>query len=101
MKDQPTTGDFCTAEELADMCGLHPDHVSRLVSIGILEPVNARESPRKFPPGSLEKITRVERLHKDLALSYTAVAIVIDLLDRIDELETRLRDIEEKTSRAH
>jgi chaperone modulatory protein CbpM len=34
---------------------------------------------------------RVQRLHEGLALNYASVGLVLDLLDRITELETALR----------
>jgi hypothetical protein len=36
-------------------------------------------------------VARVQRLHFGLSLNYAAIGLVLDLLDRIDELERRER----------
>jgi len=39
-------------------------------------------------------IARVQRLRAGLSLNYAAIGVVLDLLDRIDRLETALRHSE-------
>jgi hypothetical protein len=37
------------------------------------------------------RAARIQRLHHDLGLTYSGTGVVLDLLDRVDELERRLR----------
>ncbi|WP_203990432.1 chaperone modulator CbpM [Sphaerisporangium rufum] len=76
-------------EAFAAAGGLHPDHVRRLVALGLLEPIAGEDL--RFPPAQLVLLGRIERLHAGLALNYAALGVVIDLLDRISELEAALR----------
>jgi hypothetical protein len=39
----------------------------------------------------LAVVARIQRLRSGLALNYAALGVVIDLLDRVTELETALR----------
>ena len=81
-----------TLEEVAQHCGLHPDLVHRLVVLGLIDPVE--EFPELFPPEVTIRIQRVLRLRRDLGINYNAAALILDLLDRIEELERRVRRLE-------
>jgi len=69
--------------------GVHPELVLRFVELGLV-PARTDASGRLwFAPDAPEQVRRVVRLHADLALNYAAIALVIDLLARIDVLEGR------------
>ncbi|MEU8270390.1 chaperone modulator CbpM [Sphaerisporangium sp. NPDC049002] len=78
-------------ESFARAGGLHPDQVRRLVALGLLDPVAESGDDMRFPPSQLVLLGRIERLHAGLALNYASLGVVIDLLDRIAELESALR----------
>ncbi|GGK78652.1 hypothetical protein Sme01_22700 [Sphaerisporangium melleum] len=78
-------------EEFARAGGLHPDHVRRLVALGLLEPLDRHDEDLRFPPSQLAVLGRIERLHEGLSINYAALGVVLDLLDRIAELESALR----------
>ena len=44
-----------------------------------------------FPPRAPARLARIQRLHAGLSLNYAAIGLVMELLDRIDDLERRLR----------
>jgi hypothetical protein len=44
-----------------------------------------------LPVAQLARAARIVRLRAGLGLNYAAVGVVLDLLDRIEELETALR----------
>jgi chaperone modulatory protein CbpM len=77
---------FCTA------CGMHPDLVRRLVVLGLLEPVACADGRLEFTPRQIHVAARIHRLRRGLGLNYAAVGVVLDLLDRIEELEAALRE---------
>jgi chaperone modulatory protein CbpM len=68
--------------------GLHPVLVERLVALGLLETTGG---PLQFAPSEIARACRIQRLRDGLALNYAALGLVLDLLDRIDALESRLR----------
>ncbi|HEV2087664.1 MAG TPA: chaperone modulator CbpM [Cryptosporangiaceae bacterium] len=83
--------DALDLDSFAHAAGLHPELVRRLVALGLLEPERDAGGTYWFPPAQLAAVARVQRLRAGLALNYAAVGLVVDLLDRIAELETALR----------
>ncbi|MEV0130108.1 chaperone modulator CbpM [Dactylosporangium sp. NPDC050688] len=77
-------------DAFADAAGVHPGLVTRLVALGLVEVTTGPAGPPGFPVRELARVARIRRLHDDLTLNYAAVGVVLDLLDRIDELEDRL-----------
>jgi DNA-binding transcriptional MerR regulator len=73
----------------ARRAGLHPDVVRRYVALGLVDADRDAAGGLWFRPGELRTIARVQRLRAELALNYAAIGLVLDLLDRIDELEGR------------
>jgi hypothetical protein len=71
--------------------GLHPDMVHRLVALGLLDPVRDADGELWFPPAQLVAVARIQRLRAGFSLNYAALGLVIDLLDRVAELEAQLR----------
>lgn len=82
---------------LAARCGVHPELVRRLVVLGLLEPVSGvaqagrRDDEVWFRVDQIERLQRLLRLRRDLALNYAALGLVLDLLDRIEQLEAERR----------
>ena len=72
-------------------CGLHPDLVRRLVALGLLACRQDARGQLLFPPSALATVGRIQRLRTGLGLNYAAIGLVLDLLDRIDELESASR----------
>lgn len=82
---------YLSLDEFATAAGLHPDLVIRLVSLGLLEPGRDVHGRRRFSETDLPVAARIVRLHAGLPLNYAAIGVVLDLLDRIDQLEALLR----------
>ncbi|AQA03182.1 MerR family transcriptional regulator [Mycobacterium sp. MS1601] len=72
----------------AARCGLHPDMVRRLVALGLLGCRRDARGHLWFPASSLATVGRIQRLRTGLGLNYAAIGLVLDLLDRIDDLES-------------
>lgn len=83
-----------SAEALARAAGLHPELVARMVRLGLLTPEADDAGRAWFAAAQLARLARIERLRTGLGLNYTAVGVVLDLLDRIDDLETELRTMQ-------
>jgi chaperone modulatory protein CbpM len=78
-------------DSYARATGLHPEIVRRLVTLGLLEPDRDTRGELSFTPSQVPAAARIQRLHEGLSINYAAIGVVIDLLDRIAELETALR----------
>lgn len=86
-----------STDEVADRCGLHPSLVQRLVALGLIEPLDGRTD--RFSPDVTLRLQRALRLRRDLGLSYNGAALVLELLDRIENLERRLEQYERHSNR--
>jgi chaperone modulatory protein CbpM len=75
--------------ELSHLCDCHPSVAHRLYCFGLLDPVSVADEPM-FSATSVIRVRKALRLKRDLHLNFDAVAVVMELLDRIDELERRM-----------
>ncbi|GLH99822.1 chaperone modulator CbpM [Phytohabitans aurantiacus] len=69
---------------------VHPDLVFRLVALGLLDPERGAAGELWFRPADLFALARIRRLRAGLGVNYAALGVVIDLLDRIADLERAL-----------
>jgi chaperone modulatory protein CbpM len=78
-------------DQFAATAGLHPDLARRLVVLGLLEANQDASGELWFSVSQVPVAARIQRLRAGLTLNYAAVGVVIDLLDRIAELETAVQ----------
>jgi chaperone modulatory protein CbpM len=78
-------------ETLCQACGAAADELLALVEEGVLEPRGPTPQEWRFGVGALPRARRALRLQHDLQIDLAGVALALDLLDRIDWLESRLR----------
>jgi DNA-binding transcriptional MerR regulator len=83
-------------QSFARAAGLHPSMIQRLVTLGLLEPRADPSGDLWFRPAQLATVGRILRLRAGLSVNYASVGLVLDLLDRIAELESALRHAEQK-----
>jgi DNA-binding transcriptional MerR regulator len=77
---------------VAREAGVKIVHVRRYLEFGLFEPdPSAAAGPTRFDPSTAARVARAERLRRDLGLNYAGAVVVCELLDRISELEARLR----------
>jgi pimeloyl-ACP methyl ester carboxylesterase len=77
-------------EAFAQAARAHPELVRRLVVIGVLDARRDRTGTLWFAPAQLSAMARIQRLRSGFSLNYAALGLVIDLLDRIEQLQSAL-----------
>jgi hypothetical protein len=77
-----------TVEQLAAAAGLTPRRLARLVRLGLIEPT--APGTADFPAEAAARLRRMCRLHADLGVGLIGAAIIVDLVDRLDQLEAEL-----------
>jgi DNA-binding transcriptional MerR regulator len=75
-------------EELAAAAGIRPARVIRLVRLGLVEPTGPGAS--EFTAATAARLRRMLRLRHDLGVNLAGAAIIVDLLERLERLETEL-----------
>ena len=78
-------------DSYAQVAGVHPDLVRRLVALGLLDVTRDAQGRWWFDPSQVKEMARIQRLRMSLNLSYCAIGLVVELLDRIAELEREQR----------
>lgn len=80
-----------SVDAFARRCDLHPDLVHRFVALGLITPAARTTDSLWFTARQVHRMARMQRLRSDLALNYNALGLVMELLDRIEQLETAPR----------
>ncbi|MFI9077230.1 chaperone modulator CbpM [Streptomyces sioyaensis] len=83
--------DRLSLDVVARRSGLHPDLVRRFVTLGLVDASRDDSGRLWFDPGAPATLARIQRLRAGLSLNYASLGLVLDLLDRISELEAALR----------
>ena len=78
-----------TVEEVAFITGTTTQVVRRITRLELLTPARREPEPR-FPPAALSRVRRLLRMHRELEVSWTSMELVLDLLERIEELRTEV-----------
>lgn len=81
-----------TITELAYCSGCTRAAIRELLEHDLLAPVQF-EPELRFEPRSVERVRRIRRISIELEVGYPAMGLVLQLLDRIEELEGRLREV--------
>jgi chaperone modulatory protein CbpM len=79
-----------TLTELCRACGATEEHVITWTFEGVLEPIGAAPQEWRFSGQALRRARLASRLTRDLELNPPGVALALDLLDEIAELQGRL-----------
>ena len=86
---------YLTHTEVAADCGIHPELISRFVSLGLLDPVGrSRSDEWLFDAGAVPLVRKILRLRNQLGVNYAGIGVVLELLTRVEELEARIRELE-------
>jgi chaperone modulatory protein CbpM len=78
-------------DSYAHITGVHPDLVRRFIALGLLEMTRDAQGGLWFEPSQVSAMARILRLHRELNLNYASLGLIIDLLDRIAQLERTQR----------
>jgi chaperone modulatory protein CbpM len=78
-------------EELARACSTEAQWVIELVAVGLLGPQGTETSGWRFRAADLICARRVARLQRDFGATVEAAAVMIDLLDEIEQLRACLK----------
>ncbi|MFA5669305.1 MAG: chaperone modulator CbpM [Balneolaceae bacterium] len=84
-----TENEYISLIYLCQNCNHSEDEIIELVEEGILEPIGDAEHEWRFHYEAISRIKKVRRLQRDFELDLSATGLIIHLLDRIEELESK------------
>ena len=79
-----------TLEELCIVCHVEADWVAELIEFGVLDTHGQPRADWQFAGLSVVRVAKAKRLERDLSLNPPGIALVFDLLERIDALQAHL-----------
>lgn len=77
-----------TLTELSELGHVEEEIIIKLVEHGIIEPQN--KEPWIFTSQTLTRVQKAVRLHDDLAINWSGISLVLELLDEIKDLRCAL-----------
>jgi chaperone modulatory protein CbpM len=89
-------GMLCTFEEVCISCSVNPDWVAGLVEQGAIDAVGPTRAEWRFTMVSLLRVAKAKRLERDLGLNLPGIALALDLLDRLEAMQARMRSLQER-----
>ena len=94
--DLPTRSTLIAWEEFVQITDSTPERVTELVDMGWLHPDRTADAALIFRHIDAYRLRKLERLCADFEINTVAGSIIVDLLERIDALERRLRELEDR-----
>ena len=80
-----------TLNDLCVSCAIETYQIVELVDFGVLEPTGREQAQWVFDGASLQRARRALRLQHDLDINLAGVALILELLDEMETLHTRLK----------
>lgn len=90
-QDMPVRSTLIVWSEFVELANTTPERLRELMDMGWLEPTRTAEEALLFRPIDVYRMRKLERLCADFELHTLGGTIVVDLLERVEELERRMR----------
>lgn len=79
-------------EEFVEITGIKPEDLNELLSLGWIE-AHTIAAAQVFRDVDVYRVRKLERICGDFELPVIGGTIIVDLLERIDRLERRVRNL--------
>ena len=83
----------------ARMVGVHAQTLRYYERVGLIWPSRSVGKQRLYSPADIERLRRIKELTEDLGVNLAGAEIILKLLKRIDELESKLNTTQETLTR--
>jgi len=80
--------------QLCEACAVHAEAVEAMIEEGIVAPLGGGISKWRFTRSSVVRVRTVLRVQRDLHVNLAGAALALDLLERIEALNARLKSLE-------
>ena len=81
-------------EEFVEITGVAPERLQELVALGWIESRTSATQVLMFRDADIYRVRKLERICCDFELPVVGGTIIVDLLERIDALEHKVRELQ-------
>ncbi len=74
----------------AEMVGIHPQTLRHYERVGLVAPERSEGNIRLYSERDLERVRQIRRLTEDLGVNLAGVEIILNMRERIMELEAEV-----------
>jgi chaperone modulatory protein CbpM len=89
----PARSERISFAQLQELTGLHPTVVGELIELGWITPERTTADAYLFRAKDIYKLRKLDRIRQDFELPLFGASIVVDLLERIEYLETKVNEL--------
>ena len=89
----PEPSDYVAWAQLVELTSIQPGEVAELIELGWISPKKTSADEYLFRLRDVYRIHKLMRLVNDLDMSFNSGSIVVDLLDRVEELEQEVEEL--------
>ena len=84
---------FYRIEEIAKKAEISQSSLRYYLRIGLITPAKEDKGYYLLKESTLYRIKKIQRLKKDLGVNLSGVSIILDLLERIEDMERQLSQL--------
>ena len=81
----------CTLHDLCSMCNIPAEFVLEMIDEGLISPQGKEPGTWRFTAFEIRRVQTTLRLQRDLRVNLPGCALVLDLLEELEELRCRNR----------
>lgn len=89
----PARSERLSFTQLQELTGLHPTVVGELIELGWINPERTTTDTYLFRAKDIYRLRKLDRIRRDFDLPILGASIIVDLLERIDYLETKVNEL--------
>lgn len=90
----PERTEFIVWAEFIERSGVPTSRIGELIELGWIEPRTTEQGDYLFRVLDIVRARKLERICRDFEISSVAGTIIMDLLDRVQEMERKARQME-------
>lgn len=94
-EDLPVHSEYLAWAEFIELTAVHPTRLGELLELGWITPGRAGDEEYLFTRKDVYRIRKLERICTDFNISALGGSIIVDLLERIDQLERKVAELEQ------
>ncbi|MCJ2162972.1 MULTISPECIES: chaperone modulator CbpM [unclassified Pseudodesulfovibrio] len=89
----PERSEYVAWAQLVQLTSIQPADVAELVDLGWISPKKTSAEEYLFRLRDVYRIHKLMRLVNDLDVNFNSGSIIVDLLERVEELETEVEEL--------